>query len=109
MANPKHWILSLTFAGLCLGASPVSAAELSAQFHDHTYVWPEIGTSAYSASCELTQYWEDGSAVAYCTEDGETYVYDPDGQPVPNVPDNPVREPGWYVAPELLQEGPGAR
>jgi hypothetical protein len=108
--------MNLKVTALALGFAVVSAvvphtvahAEFTRPFHNHVYVWPDIGTPAYSAGCELRQWWEDGSALAYCPEDGETYLYDPDGQPVPNVPDNPVRAPGWYVAPEIYQIGPGA-
>lgn len=58
---------------------------------------PPIGTEEYSAGCIIEAAWEDGSAIAYCPEDGVRYVYDPDGQPVPGIADNPVRGIGWYV------------
>ncbi len=61
------------------------------------YAYPIIGTPAYDASCTITQEWEDGSAYAYCAEDGATYLHDPDGQPYAGFPDNPVREAGWYA------------
>jgi len=34
------------------------------------YEWPDIGTDAYTRSCAIVRFWEDGSARAYCTEDG---------------------------------------
>jgi hypothetical protein len=86
--------------GITEGQSHAEAAHFTRPFHGHVYTWPAIGTPAYSAGCELTHWWEDGSAVAYCPEDGETWLYDPDG--------NAVAGPGWSVAPESLQVGPGA-
>jgi hypothetical protein len=69
---------------------------------DYTYnalVFPPIGTPEYSRSCYVKIAFEDHSAIAYCAEDGVTYHFDADGQYVPNIPANPVREPGWYPAP----------
>lgn len=54
---------------------------------------PIIGTIAYDAGCTVTQVWEDGSAVAYCPEDGARFVFDPDGDITTG------REPGWYAQP----------
>lgn len=65
------------------------------------YQLPIIGTPAYSASCYIAAAWEDGSAHAYCQEDGAGYTFDPDGQPVAGIPSNPVRCPGWYPMPNL--------
>jgi hypothetical protein len=68
---------------------------------DGTYsalLFPPIGTPAYSRSCYVQIAFEDHSAIAYCAEDGATYHFDADGQYVPNIPANPVREPGWYPA-----------
>jgi hypothetical protein len=107
-ANIRRIALSIAFAGLALVSTHPAQAAFTRQFHGHTYVWPDIGTPAYSAGCEIVQWWEDGGAVAYCPEDGETWVYDPDGNKVSNSANNPVREPGWYVAPEILQIGPDA-
>ena len=94
-------------AALLFGAALVGGIT-EGRAHESTRVYPPIGTAAYNAGCTITHTWEDGSALAYCPEDGETWVYDPDGQPVPGIADNPVRTPGWYVAPESLQVGPGA-
>ena len=64
---------------------------------------------ALPASCQVVREWhDDGSKLAYCPDTGETYVFDPDGQPYENAQRVPVREAGWYVAPELLQIGPDA-
>ena len=73
--------------------------------------YPPIGTPAYSAGCTITHEWEDGSAIAYCPEDGETWAFDADGGFA--YLDGMrwyYRAPGtWFVAPERWQEGPGAR
>lgn len=42
------------------------------------YEWPDIGTDAYTRSCAIVRFWEDGSARAYCTEDGAAYTFDPE-------------------------------
>src|SRR5580765_2869768 len=67
--------------GVAIGASAQEPTPdyLQRSFHGHTYHWPLIGTAAYSGSCQITKWWEDGSAIAYCTEDGSWYAYDPDG------------------------------
>jgi hypothetical protein len=107
-ANIRRIALSIAFAGIALASTHPASASFTRPFHGHTYTWPDIGTPAYSASCDITQYWEDGSALAFCDEDGETYLYDPDGNAYP-APNNPAREPGWEVAPEIYQVGPNAR
>ena len=89
------------FASLTVAA--YTALTLAAPAHAITgdrYAYPIIGTPAYDAGCVITQEGEDGSAYAYCAEDGATYFHDPDGQYVPNIPGNPVREPGWYPVSE---------
>ncbi|HEX2673444.1 MAG TPA: hypothetical protein VHM25_21330 [Polyangiaceae bacterium] len=78
--------------------------------HASAREYPIIGTPAYNASCAIVrEYQEDGSALAYCTEDGETYYYDVDGN---FIYDHGIKlwiaQPGWRVAPEFLQIGPGA-
>lgn len=40
--------------------------------------WPAIGTDAYAHSCEIVDFYEDGSATAYCKEDSGLYRYDPE-------------------------------
>lgn len=42
------------------------------------YEWPDIGTDAYTRSCRIVRFFEDGSARAYCTEDGGQYRFDPE-------------------------------
>lgn len=61
-----------------------------------TLTLPFIGTPAFSDSCSIYAAWEDGSALAFCSEDGTRWAHDPDGQSVPGIVSNPVREPGWY-------------
>jgi hypothetical protein len=56
-----------------------------------TLTLPYIGTPAYSDSCTITHAWEDHSAIAYCTEDGATYHFDPDGDITSG------KAPGWYA------------
>jgi len=64
----------------------------------HNTRFPIIGTAAYSASCILSHYvYDDGSIDALCTEDGQRYRYDPDGQPYQNTSGIPIRQPGWYA------------
>lgn len=91
---------SLLIAGT-LALSLVGAAHANTPTLDyHGGHWPIIGTPAYSASCTIVRAWEDLSAVAYCTEDGATYHYDPDGNnPPQSVPyDGPRWPAGWYPA-----------
>lgn len=47
------------------------------------YELPYIGNTLYSDSCEIVQAFEDHSAIAYCTEDGVSYVYVPQDQRIP--------------------------
>lgn len=54
-------------------------AGLSRVVDGRTITWPVIGTPGYSASCEIVQAWEDGSAIATCREDGAVMAFDPDG------------------------------
>jgi hypothetical protein len=57
---------------------------------------PIIGTVAYSDGCNVTAEFEDGSATAYCAEDGGNYAYDPDGREA--GPWGIAHEAGaWYV------------
>lgn len=42
------------------------------------YWWPVIGTEAFSRSCKITQWWEDGSAIAFCKEDGSSWTFSPE-------------------------------
>jgi ribosomal protein S27AE len=90
------------------GAALLATLLLPAHASAHEY--PVIGTPAYDASCQVVTEWEGGGALAYCEEDGETYLFDADGF---FYNDNGIRfygrPPGtWYVAPERLQIGPGA-
>lgn len=102
----KHMRSILAGTAALMLALPLS---VSAHTGDRMFTdYPLIGTEAYDAGCTIVREFEDHSAIAYCPEDGETWVYDADGQSVPGVANNPVREPGWYVAPELLQIGPNA-
>lgn len=71
-------------------------AHAEANHRNSLDTWPVIGTPAYSASCTITRSWEDGSAVAYCTEDGASYVFDPDGQIYQNSAGVPLYPAGWY-------------
>ena len=87
----KFAILALTALSLTLPAHALEAGPLTAQVDGRLHVWPVIGTDAYSASCSLTGAWEDHSATAYCTEDGATFHYDPDGDITTG------KEAGWYV------------
>lgn len=60
---------------------------------------PPIGTSTYNAGCTIEAAYEDGSAVAYCPEDGVTYVYDADGNNPPGFVNytGPRWDAGWYA------------
>lgn len=70
---------------------------LTVTFCGTSHTLPPIGTEAYSASCTITHTFEDGSATAYCTEDGATYFWDSDGQPaMSHTPHRfPKRSAGW--------------
>lgn len=94
--------------GVLAGAALLTALALPG--HASAREYPIIGTPAYDASCQIVTEWEDGGALSYCEEDGETYLFDADGL---FYTDNGIRfygrQPGtWFVAPERLQIGPGA-
>lgn len=59
---------------------------------------PPIGSIAYDRGCDVYYTAEDGSALAYCPEDGATYHFDPDGpahlEDGRVVSDGPR---GWYA------------
>jgi len=92
------------------GAALIATCLLPTYARAQERAYPIIGTPAYNASCQIVTEWEDGSARAYCEEDGETYLFDADGF---FYDDHGIRfygrPPGtWYVAPERLQIGPNA-
>lgn len=100
-------LLFATFLAVCIGTAGwqhVQAQDTPATISytspisGRVLVLPYIGTPEYNRSCTITRAWEDHSAEAWCSEDGALYVwtFDPDGQYVPNIPGNPVRQPGWY-------------
>ena len=96
-------LLLATFLAACIGTAgwqhvQAQDTRLSRTVNGHVYHWPDIGNAQYSRSCEIVRAFEDGSATAWCSEDGALYVwtFDPDGQYVPNIPGHPVRQPGWY-------------
>lgn len=80
--------LAAVLAGIAVGLLVlVSGLTHDARAHDtgltrvvdgRTLTWPAIGTEAYTRSCEIVRAWEDGSAEAYCAEDGAFMVYDPE-------------------------------
>ena len=79
-----HAILLIPAAAFPLGGTPTDTRSPADINH------PPIGTEGYSAGCIIEAAWEDGSAIAQCA-DGVRYVYDPDGQWVPGIADNPAR------------------
>lgn len=96
-------LLLATFLAACIstaGWQHVQAQDTrpARTVNGRIYTWPDIGTAQYTRGCEIVRAFEDGSATAWCSEDGALYVwtFDPDGQYVPNIPGNPVRQPGWY-------------
>lgn len=81
-----------------------------------THAYPVIGTPAYDASCTIVDEGDD-FVRAYCREDGETYLFDFDGNfyyvGEPGTVGSGIKfwirpEGSWFVAPERWQIGPGA-
>jgi len=92
-------------ATIVLAATTLGAVLVNGSFAPTIATRPLIhvtGVDAYDQTCMITHAWEDGSQIATCAEDGETYAYDADGG---FIYDNGLRfyyrAPGtWYVAPE---------
>lgn len=93
-ANTLRHALAVASLALALTLGHVSAHEAP-----QPDVWPIIGTPAYDSGCVITQAWDDGSAVAYCAEDGAWMVFDPDGQKHLDDAGNIIQDapPGWHV------------
>lgn len=72
-------IVALSALAFSLPALTGAETPLTATIDGQVHEWEFIGTEAYSRSCSIEQAWEDHSAIAYCAEDGATYLYDPDG------------------------------
>jgi hypothetical protein len=92
--KPYRTLIALAALALSLTTHTAHAADTLTYESQHgrgTLTLPYIGTPAYSDSCTITHAWEDHSAIAYCTEDGATYHYDPDGDITTG------KEPGWYA------------
>ena len=102
--------MNLFLTGLTVATGLFAYAAVQAErVFPHDYP-PITGNPAYNYTCVITHEWEDGSAVAYCPEDGETYAYDADGGFIVDIGIKFFYRPegSWYVAPEILQVGPGA-
>lgn len=90
-------LIALALAGIGLHVTDAQAQDTNLHAPYGTQEWPYIGTPEYSRSCSIIDFYDDGWATAYCTEDGAMYVYDVDGQTSPNTAGVPVRQPGWYA------------
>ena len=83
-------LASLIALGLREVQAQVTTLRAPHAINGRIYEWPAIGTPAYSRSCTIIDFWEDGSARAYYTEDGALMAYDPDGDVTTG------KQPGWY-------------
>lgn len=99
-ASAMYAVRAATIALLALGvftgaASAGDTLTYNSPASGRTLTLPYIGTPVYSDSCTITMAWEDHSAIAHCTEDGATYVFDPDGNGMAGLSYSPGQQ--WHA------------